>query len=105
MAWVYLMIAGLIESAWAIGLKFTDGFTRLWPSVFTIGGIVASMFLLSVAARAIPIGTAYAVWVGIGTAGTVIAEIMFLGGSSSPARLFFLCMLVTAIIGLKVTSH
>ena len=72
MAWFLLVIAGLMETGWAIGLKYTDGFTRLWPSVFTVAGIVVSMVLLSIAARTLPIGTAYAVWVGIGTAGTIL---------------------------------
>ena len=105
MAWLLLIIAGIIESGWAIGLKYTDGFTRLWPSVFTIAGIVVSMFLLSVAARTLPIGTAYAVWVGIGAAGTVVLGILFLGEPASLARLFFLGMLLVAIVGLKLASH
>ncbi len=105
MAWVVLVVAGLIESAWAIGLKYTDGFTRLWPSVFTIVGIVASMLLLSVAARSLPIGTAYAVWVGIGAAGAVICGTLFLGEPAGASRLFFLCLLLVAIAGLKLTSH
>ena len=93
MAWVILIIAGLLETGWAIGLKYTDGFTRFWPSLFTVAGIVVSMLLLSIAARSLPIGTAYAVWVGIGAAGTVILGILFLGDSAHPARLF-LCILV-----------
>jgi quaternary ammonium compound-resistance protein SugE len=105
MAWLLLVIAGLMETGWAIGLKYTDGFTRLWPSVFTVAGIVVSMVLLSIAARTLPIGTAYAVWVGIGTAGTALLAIMFLGDSASPLRLFFLGLLLVAIVGLKLTSH
>ncbi len=104
MAWVILIIAGLIETGWAIGLKYTDGFTRFWPSVLTILGIVVSMFMLSIAARTLPIGTAYAVWVGIGAAGAVILGIVLLGDPVNPARLLFLAMLVIAIIGLKVTA-
>lgn len=103
-AWLLLIVAGLIETGWAIGLKYTDGFTRLWPSVFTIAGIVVSMLLLSIAARTLPIGTAYAVWVGIGAAGTVALGIFFLGEPASPPRLFFLGMLLVAIVGLKLTS-
>lgn len=104
MAWVLIVVAGLIESAWAIGLKYTDGFTRLWPSVLTITGIVVSMFMLSVAARTLPIGTAYAVWVGIGAAGAVVLGIVLLKEPYDPARLFFLGMLLVSIIGLKLTS-
>src|SRR4051794_18640931 len=84
MAWMILIVAGLFETGWAIGLKYTDGFTRFWPSVFTVAAIVVSMLLLSTAARTLPIGTAYAVWVGIGAAGTVILGILFLGDSAHP---------------------
>jgi quaternary ammonium compound-resistance protein SugE len=105
MAWMVLIIAGLLETGWAIGLKYTDGFTRFWPSLFTVVAIVVSLLLLSVAARSLPIGTAYAVWVGIGAAGTVILGILFLGDSAHPARLLFLALLLVAIVGLKLTSH
>lgn len=104
MAWVLLVIAGLLETLWAIGLKYTEGFTRLWPSVLTIAGIVVSMFLLSLAARTLPIGTAYAVWVGIGAAGAVVLGIVLLNEPANPARLFFLGLLLVAIVGLKFTS-
>jgi quaternary ammonium compound-resistance protein SugE len=104
MAWVLLILAGLLETAWAIGLKYTEGFTRLWPSVLTIGGIIVSMGLLAQAARTLPIGTAYAVWVGIGAAGAAILGILLLGESASPARLFFLALLLAAVAGLKLTS-
>jgi quaternary ammonium compound-resistance protein SugE len=103
-AWILLLVAGLLEASWAIGLKFTDGFTRLWPSVLTIAGITVSMFLLSLAARTLPIGTAYAVWVGIGAAGAAVLGILLLGESHSPARLFFLALLVVSIAGLKFTA-
>lgn len=105
MAWLILILAGLIETGWAIGLKYTEGFTKFWPSVLTIAGIVVSMFLLSVAARTLPIGTAYAVWVGIGAAGAVALGMLLLGEPASPARLFFLALLLVAIVGLKLTSH
>ena len=105
MAWFLLVVAGLIETAWAIGLKYTEGFSRFWPSVLTIIGIVTSMLLLSLAVRSLPISTAYAVWVGIGAAGAVICGTLFLGESVGAARLFFLCLLLVAIAGLKVTSH
>jgi quaternary ammonium compound-resistance protein SugE len=105
MAWIILIVAGLIETAWAIGLKYSDGFTRFWPSVFTIAGITISMLLLSMAARFLPIGTAYVVWVGIGAAGAVIFGVFLLGESLTLSRLFFLALLVVAIVGLKLTSH
>jgi len=104
MAWLYLVIAGVLEAAWAIGLKYTNGFTRLVPSVLTIAGIVVSMYLLAVAARTLPIGTAYAVWVGIGTFGAVVLGMVLLGEPANPMRLFFLGLLLVAIIGLKFTA-
>lgn len=105
MAWILLVVAGLLETGWAVGLKYTDGFTKLWPSVLTILGIVASMVLLSIAARTLPIGTAYAVWVGIGAAGAVILGIFLLNEPANPARLFFLGLLLVAIVGLKFTAE
>jgi quaternary ammonium compound-resistance protein SugE len=101
MAWGILVIAGLLEVAWAIGLKYTHGFTRLWPSVFTIAAIVASMYLLAVAARTLPIGTAYAVWVGIGAAGTAVLGVWLLKEPVSAARVVFLSLLLVSIVGLK----
>ncbi len=84
MAWVLLVVAGLLEVGWSIGMKYTDGFTRLWPSVFTGAGIVASMMLLSYAARTLPIGTAYGVWVGIGAAGAAVLGMVVLGSRRPP---------------------
>ncbi len=104
MAWVLLVVAGLFEVAWAVGLKYTQGFTRFWPSVLTIAAIVISMYLLSVAARTLPIGTAYAVWVGIGAAGTAILGIVLFGESINAGRLLCLGLLIVAIIGLKLTA-
>jgi quaternary ammonium compound-resistance protein SugE len=104
MAWVIIFFAGLLEAAWAVGLKYTDGFTKLWPSVLTITGIVTSLFMLSIAARTLPIGTAYAVWVGIGAAGAMILGIVYLGEPASAARIFFLGLLLIAIVGLKWTT-
>ncbi|HEV7301155.1 MAG TPA: multidrug efflux SMR transporter [Tepidisphaeraceae bacterium] len=101
MPWVFIVIAGIFEALWAIGLKYTQVFTKPLPSVLTILGIAASMYLLSVAARTLPIGTAYAVWVGIGTVGAVILGMVFLGEPATPLRLFFLAMLITSVIGLK----
>lgn len=105
MPWIILVVAGLLEVGWAIGLKYTHGFTRLWPSVLTIAAIAASMYLLAVAARTLPIGTAYAVWVGIGAAGTAILGIVLLKEPITAGRAFFLVMLVASIVGLRLTSH
>lgn len=104
MAWVLLVAAGLLETGWAIGLKYTDGFTRLVPSLLTGGAIAASMLLLSQAAREIPIGTAYAIWTGIGAGGAVILGILLFGESANPVRLGFVALLLIAIIGLKLTA-
>ncbi|WP_019549077.1 quaternary ammonium compound efflux SMR transporter SugE [Streptomyces sulphureus] len=104
MAWVLLVFAGVLEVGWSIGLKFTEGFTRLWPSVWTVLGFAASMFLLAQAARTLPIGTAYGVWVGIGAAGAAILGIVLLGEPATVARLFFIALLLASVIGLKVTS-
>jgi len=105
MPWLLLIIAGLIESCWAIGLKYTEGFTKPIPSVLTLIGIVVSMYLLAVAARTLPIGTAYAVWVGIGTSGAVLLGIFLLGESANPLRMMFLTLMIISIIGLKFTAH
>jgi quaternary ammonium compound-resistance protein SugE len=105
MAWALLIIAGLLEAGWAIGLKYTHGFTRPVPSLLTIVGIIVSMYLLATAARTLPIGTAYAVWVGIGTLGAVVLGIVLLGESASPLRVFFLGLLMVSIVGLKLTSN
>ncbi|MFW0777539.1 MAG: quaternary ammonium compound efflux SMR transporter SugE [Rickettsiales bacterium] len=104
MAWVYLFIAGLFEVCWATGLKYTDGFSRLWPSIFTLITLAASMFLLSKAVQTLPIGTAYAVWVGIGALGAAILGIILFDESVSTLRIVFLMMLLIAIVGLKFTS-
>ncbi|MCX4827288.1 multidrug efflux SMR transporter [Streptomyces sp. NBC_00006] len=104
MAWILIAVAGLLEVAWSIGMKYTEGFTRLWPSVFTGAGIVASMVLLSYAAKSLPIGTAYGVWVGIGAAGAAIVGMVALGEPVSAARIGFIALLLVAIVGLKVTS-
>ncbi len=104
MPWVLLIIAGLLEVCWAIGLKYTEGFTRPLPSILTAFAIVASMGLLSVAARSLPIGTAYAVWVGIGALGAAILGIVLFRETVTPMRVVFLGMLLVSIIGLKLTS-
>jgi quaternary ammonium compound-resistance protein SugE len=104
MAWILLVVAGLLEVCWAIGLKYTEGFTRPLPTVLTVAAIIVSMVLLSMAARSLPIGTAYAVWVGIGALGAAVLGIFLFQEPVTPARAFFLAMLLTAIIGLKLTS-
>jgi quaternary ammonium compound-resistance protein SugE len=104
MAWVLVVVAGLLEVVWSIGMKYTDGFTRLWPSVLTGAGIATSMLLLSRAAKTLPIGTAYGVWVGIGAAGAAVAGMLVLGEPTTAARIFFVALLLVAVVGLKVTS-
>ena len=104
MAWILLVVAGLLEVCWAIGLKYTDGFTRPLPSVLTGAAIVASMVLLSIAARTLPIGTAYAIWVGIGAAGAALLGIVLFGEPATPLRLAFLGLLVVSVLGLKLAA-
>ncbi len=104
MDWLYLIIAGLLEVGWAVGLKYTHGFTRLWPSVWTILAIAASMALLGLAVRSLPISTAYAVWVGIGAAGTAILGMVLMGESANPARIISIVVILVGIIGLKLSS-
>jgi quaternary ammonium compound-resistance protein SugE len=101
MAWVYLVIAGLLEIGWAIGLKYTDGFTRLVPTVATIGAMVASVALLGVALRELPVGTGYAVWTGIGTVGTAILGIWLFAEPVTALRLASIALIVLGIAGLK----
>lgn len=103
-AWVYLVCAGLLEICWAIGLKYTQGFTKFWPSAFTLGTLALSMFLLAKAAQSLPIGTAYAIWVGIGAFGAALLGIVLFGESASLPRLACLALLLTSIIGLKLTQ-
>ena len=104
MAWLYLLVAGLMEIAWAVGLKYTEGFTRLWPSVWTGVALVLSMILLAAAMRALPLGTAYAIWTGIGAVGTAALGIFLFGESASPARLVCIGLIVAGLVGLKLTS-
>lgn len=103
-SWVILTIAGLLEVCWAIGLKYTEGFTKLFPSIFTLITLAGSMYLLARASNVLPIGTAYGVWVGIGALGAAILGIVLFHEPATPARLFFLLLLLVSIIGLKVTS-
>ncbi len=104
MPWILLVIAGLLETGWAIGLKYTEGFTKPLPTALTIAAIVASMALLGLAVRDLPVGTAYAVWVGIGAFGTAVLGILLFGEPATPARLFFLTLLAVAVAGLKLTA-
>lgn len=104
MSWTLLILAGLLETCWAVGLKYTDGFTRLWPSVFVAAAIVGSMILLALAVRDLPIGTAYAVWVSIGICGAALAQPLLFGQPLRPIQVLFLLLLLVSVIGLKVTS-
>jgi quaternary ammonium compound-resistance protein SugE len=104
MSWFLLFVAGLFEIGWAVGLKYTDGFTRLWPSVATLLALAASMILLAVAAKTLPLGTAYTVWTGIGVAGTVVLGIVLFGESASPLRLACVALILVGIVGLKLAT-
>ena len=104
MHWTLLFIAAALEIVWAVGLKYADGFTRLWPSVGVISAMIASMGLLALAARGLPIGTAYAVWTGIGAAGTALAGIFLFDESAAIGRLVCLVLIVAGVVGLKVLS-
>lgn len=103
MHWIILLLAGLCEVVWAVGLKISDGFTRFWPSVWTVAAMIASFVLLCAAMKKIPLGTAYAVWTGIGAAGTVLAGILMFGESRDLPRLLFIGLILAGIIGLKAT--
>ena len=104
MAWVYLCVAGLFEIGWAVGLKYTEGFSRLWPSAATIASMVASVAFLEIALRALPLGTAYAVWTGIGVVGTAVLGIYLFGETTSLPRLGCIALIATGIIGLRLAT-
>ncbi len=104
MAWVLLFLAGLLEVAWAVGLKYTDGFTRPWPTAATLVAMIGSVVLLALAVRTLPLGTAYAVWTGIGTAGAVLLGIVLFQEPATLARLFFVGLIVAGIVGLKLVT-
>jgi quaternary ammonium compound-resistance protein SugE len=104
MAWVYLVIAGLFEMGWAIGLKYTDGFTRMTPTVLTVAAMVASVVLLGIALRDLPVGTGYAVWTGIGTVGTAILGMVLFGDAVTAARLASIGLIIAGIVGLKFVA-
>ena len=104
MAWVILFVAGLLETGWAIGLKYTEGFSRLWPSVWTILAMVVSLIMLGYALKTLPVGTAYAVWTGIGAFGTAVLGIVLFGEPATAARLISIGLIVSGIIGLKLVG-
>ncbi len=104
MSWVILIVAGLFEMGWAIGLKYTHGFTRLWPTVGTVISMLISLGLLGIAMKSLPVGTAYGVWVGVGAVGTVILGIVLLGEPANPGRLISIARIVAGIVGLKLAS-
>ena len=104
MAWIYLLIAGVLEIQWAVTMKYTDGFTRLWPSVGTVLAMVISVVLLGIAMKTLPVGTAYAVWVGIGAVGTAILGMVLLGEAASAGRIISLALIVAGVVGLKLAT-
>jgi quaternary ammonium compound-resistance protein SugE len=104
MSWVILILAGVLEVGWAVGLKYTAGFTRLWPSVFTLATMAGSVGLLGLALRQLPLGTAYAVWTGIGTVGTAIAGMILLGEPAGALRMLSIGLIVAGIVGLKILT-
>lgn len=104
MAWVILFLAGLFETGWAIGLKYTEGFTRLWPTVWTIVAMAISLWLLGIALKTLPVGTAYSVWVGVGAVGTVVLGIALLEEPADAARLISVGLIIAGIIGLKLAT-
>jgi len=104
MAWFILAVAGLFEVGWAIGLKYTEGFTRLWPTVGTLLSMAISLGLLGIAMKSLPVGTAYAVWVGVGAVGTVVLGIVLLGEPANTARLINVALIIAGIVGLKLAT-
>ena len=104
MAWLWLTLAGVLEIVWAIGLKYTDGFTKLWPTVGTVASMAISLGLLGIAMKSLPVGTAYAVWVGVGAVGTAILGMVLLGEPANAGRMISLGLIIAGIIGLKLAS-
>lgn len=104
MAWVILVVAGLFEIGWAIGLKYTEGFTRVWPTAGTALAMIVSFWLLGVAVRSIPVGTAYSIWVGVGAVGTVVLGIVLLGEPLNGARIVSVALIIAGIVGLKLAT-
>ncbi len=104
MSWLILVLAGLFEVVWAVGLKYTEGFTRLWPSVITAVGMAISVWLLAVAMKSLPLGTAYAIWVGIGTVGAFVAGVVLFQESLTPMRLVSVLLIIAGLVGLKLAT-
>jgi quaternary ammonium compound-resistance protein SugE len=104
MAWTILVVAGLFEVGWAIGLKYTEGFTRLWPTIWTILAMIISLGLLGIAMKSLPVGTAYSVWVGVGAVGTVALGIVLLGEPANAGRLISIALIIAGIVGLKLAT-
>lgn len=104
MAWIYLVVAGLFETVWAVALKYSDGFSRLWPSLVTAAAMAVSLYFLSLALRTLPLGTAYAVWTGIGAVGAAILGMILFGESAAPLRLASVLLIVIGIAGLRLTA-
>jgi quaternary ammonium compound-resistance protein SugE len=105
MAWIYLLFAGLFEIGWAIGLKYTDGFTRIVPTIWTVASMIVSLLLLGLALKTLPVGTGYAVWTGIGTVGTAILGIILFGEPATMLRLASIALILSGIVGLKLVSE
>jgi quaternary ammonium compound-resistance protein SugE len=104
MPWLLLVLAGLFEVGWAIGLKYTDGFTRPWPTMATVLAMVASLGMLGIAMKSLPVGTSYAVWVGVGAVGTAVMGIVLLGEAANAGRLISLGLIIAGIVGLKIAT-
>ena len=104
MAWLLLIVAGLLEIVWAIGLKYAEGFTRMWPSIITVAAMIVSIVLLGIAMKSLPVGTSYAVWVGVGATGTAILGIVLFGESASVGRIASLALIVAGIVGLRLAT-
>lgn len=105
MAWVYLVIAGIMEVIWATSMKYSEGFSKLWPSIITLVFMIISFALLSQAMRTLPLGTAYGVWTGIGAVGSVLVGIIFFGDSTAPLRLLFISLILIGVVGLKLVGE
>ncbi len=105
MAWLFLLVAGLFEIGWAVGLKCTDGFTRLWPTLGTVASMIVSLGLLALALRTLPLGTAYAIWTSVGTVGTALFGIALFHESADPIRLACIGLIIAGIVGLKLVTH
>ena len=104
MNWIILFVAGLFEVGWAIGLKYTEGFSRLWPTLWNAASMLVSIWLLGVAMKSLPVGTAYAIWVGVGAVGTAILGVVLLGEPVNPGRIISLALIVAGLVGLKLTT-